>query len=124
MNLGGMRWVVAVLSPDPSIWEVIPFLLTGFLVVVATLSFLAVCCGLLARVCRPTSLRPVATSVEPAAPSTSTELSQETLAVIAAAIATVIDTEHRILHIRRLTTGDWNWSMEGRMKHHASHQIR
>lgn len=51
------------------------------------------------------------------------ELSQETIAVIAAAVAATITQPHRIVRIRGLTPADLGWSLEGRMQHHHSHSI-
>lgn len=51
------------------------------------------------------------------------ELSEELVAVITAAVATVLETPHRIVRIRGLTPGDMGWSLEGRMLHHHSHNV-
>jgi hypothetical protein len=48
--------------------------------------------------------------------------SDEVVAVIAAAVAEVIDVPHRIVHVRGLTPEDLGWLLEGRMQHHASHR--
>ncbi|MEQ8785947.1 MAG: OadG family protein [Pirellulaceae bacterium] len=49
------------------------------------------------------------------------ELSEETVVVIAAAVAAVLDQPHRIVRIRGLTPEDMGWALEGRMRHHTSH---
>ncbi len=46
----------------------------------------------------------------------------EIVAVIAAAVAEVIDAPHRIVRVRGLTPDDLGWLLEGRMQHHASHR--
>ena len=52
------------------------------------------------------------------------ELSEETLVVIAAAVAETIREPHRIVRIRGLTPENLGWSLEGRMQHHQSHRIQ
>jgi len=52
------------------------------------------------------------------------ELSEETVAVIAAAVAAVLDRPHRVVHVRGLTPEDLGWSLKGRLSHHASHSLR
>jgi hypothetical protein len=47
----------------------------------------------------------------------------EIVAVIAAAVAEVIDSPHRIVRIRGLMPDDLGWMLEGRMQHHASHKL-
>ena len=49
-------------------------------------------------------------------------LSDEIVAVIAAAVATVLASPHRIVHIRGLTSEQLGWLWGGRMEHHASHR--
>ena len=49
------------------------------------------------------------------------ELPEETVVVIAAAVAAVIGGPHRVVRIRGLTPEDRGWSLEGRMRHHTSH---
>lgn len=120
MKAAGLWAVPGALPADPSLADVTLFLGTGLLVVLITLLFLSICCAGAARAAALFS-RP-APAAAPAAETR--DMSEETLAVIAAAAAVSLQTEHRILHIRQLTTGDWNWSMEGRMQHHASHRPR
>lgn len=52
------------------------------------------------------------------------ELSEETLVVIAAAVAESVPAPHRIVFVRGLTPEDLGWSLEGRMQHHQSHRIQ
>lgn len=51
------------------------------------------------------------------------EISEETLAVIAAAVADTLQRPHRIVRIRGATPGEHDWSLEGRLQHHQSHRI-
>jgi len=51
------------------------------------------------------------------------ELSEETLVIIAAAVAETMRQPHRIVRIRGLTSQPMEWSLEGRMQHHQSHNI-
>jgi sodium pump decarboxylase gamma subunit len=51
----------------------------------------------------------------------SDELPEETVVVIAAAVAAVVGEPHRVVRIRGLTPEDRGWSLEGRMRHHTSH---
>lgn len=52
------------------------------------------------------------------------ELPDEILVVITAAVAAVVVEPHRIVHTRSLSPEDLSWSLEGRMQHHASHRIQ
>ena len=52
------------------------------------------------------------------------ELSEETLVVIAAAVAVATGRPHRIVRIRGVTAQELGWSLEGRMQHHRSHMIK
>lgn len=49
---------------------------------------------------------------------------EETLVVIAAAVAAVVTSPHRVVRIRGLTPEDLGWSLEGRIQHHTSHKIQ
>lgn len=59
-----------------------------------------------------------------AKPVPSDELSEELVVVIAAAVASMIDEPHRVVQMRQLTSDGMVRTMEGRMQHHSSHQIR
>lgn len=50
-------------------------------------------------------------------------LSDETLAVITAAVAAVVSQPHRIVSIGGQKPEDLGWSLEGRIQHHQSHDI-
>ena len=49
------------------------------------------------------------------------EIPEEIQVVIAAAVAEVIDSPHRIVRTRQLSAEEHSWSLEGRMRHHTSH---
>ncbi len=51
------------------------------------------------------------------------QLSEELVAVIAAAVAATVVQPHRIVRIRGLTPEDLGWSLKGRFQHHHSHQL-
>jgi Na+-transporting methylmalonyl-CoA/oxaloacetate decarboxylase gamma subunit len=59
-----------------------------------------------------------------ATPRDPDELSEETVIVVAAAVAAVVSQPHRIVRIRGLTPGESGWSLEGRMQQHQSHRIK
>ena len=67
------------------------------------------------------------TSSEPIQPpaelAVDDQLSEETVVVIAAAVAESMARPHRIVRIRGLTPEDLGWSLEGRMQLHQSHRI-
>jgi Na+-transporting methylmalonyl-CoA/oxaloacetate decarboxylase gamma subunit len=49
---------------------------------------------------------------------------EEMLVIISAAVAEVISEPHRIIHTRDMTAEELGWSLEGRLQHHSSHNIR
>ncbi|MGD9634442.1 MAG: OadG family transporter subunit [Pirellulales bacterium] len=108
------------LPTDPTTLELLWFALTGMLVVMLSLSLLAMFSSVLARLIRLLAPRPLANRA--AAPPPLGEVPDEEIAVIAAAVAAVIDARHRIISIRGLTPEDLSWSLEGRLQHHSSHK--
>jgi hypothetical protein len=66
----------------------------------------------------------VAPPVEQAAVDPSGGTPDETVAVIAAAVAATLDRPHRIVKIRGVSHSEMGWSLEGRMQHHQSHNIQ
>lgn len=106
------------LSPNPTALDLVVFSLTGMLVVLLSLTLLAVSCVVISYLLRLFSLRPLPSR---AASTSEADLAEETVAVIAAAVAETIDMPHRIVHIRGLTPEHLNWPLEGRLQHHASH---
>ncbi len=49
------------------------------------------------------------------------DLPEEIIVVIAAAVAESISTPHRIIHTRQLAPAEHGWPLEGRMQQHTSH---
>ena len=97
----------------------------GILVVFLALTLLVVFITLLPRLLERTLARESQTTA-PADPEITLkdELPEETLVVIAAAVAETIRQPHRIVRIRGLTPEDLGWSLEGRLQHHASHRLQ
>ena len=58
------------------------------------------------------------------APAAEEGLSEETLVVIAAAVASAVTQPHRIVHVRGLTAEDMAWALQGRSQIHASHALK
>lgn len=106
----------------------IPLAVMGIFVVFSALLLVVFCISTLPRALNLIS--PSAAKSEPQAASSSAvaadedELPEETLVVIAAAVAEVLDRPHRIVKIRGLSPTEQAWSIEGRMKHHLSHRIQ
>jgi len=119
MSVAAALLIAADLPEHPSTLQLLWFALTGMLVVLLSLSLIAVFCSALGYLVRIFVPRPLASrSVTPA---NDHETSDELIAVIAAAVAEAIDAPHRIVNIRGLTPEDLTWSLEGRLQHHASH---
>lgn len=101
----------------------IPLALMGILVVFMALSLVMLLITVLPKVLGRVLVSPL----PPAAETTSTSdggLSEETVAVIAAAVAATMRQPHRIVKIRGLSPGEMGWSLEGRMQHHRSHHVK
>jgi len=107
------------LPENPTTWELLVFSATGILVVLLSLSLLAVSCVVVGFVLRAFAPRPLPSRGSAGGEG---ELTDEMVAVVAAAVAEVVATPHRIVHIRGLTAEDLSWSLEGRLQHHASHK--
>ena len=110
--------IVASLSAEPSTGEVVQFVLNGLVVVIVALSILAISCALVGWVLKQFEVPAVESQPEATSPE---EVTGETVAVIAAAVAAVFDRPHRIVHVRGLTPEDAAWALQGRMQHHSSH---
>jgi Na+-transporting methylmalonyl-CoA/oxaloacetate decarboxylase gamma subunit len=111
--------LAAGLSENPTAIELIKFALTGLLVVLISLSLLAVFCTAIGYGLRLFAPRPLPSRTAAAGEN---EPLDEIVAVIAAAVAETIGTPHRIVHIRGLAPEDLAWALEGRMQHHTSHK--
>jgi glutaconyl-CoA/methylmalonyl-CoA decarboxylase subunit delta len=106
------------LPANPTMLDLVEFSLAGMLVVLLSLTLLAVCCTVIGFLLR--RLTPSPLTSRPAF-VTESDMPEETVAVIAAAVAAAICAPHRIVQIRGLTPEDLSWSLEGRLQHHASH---
>jgi Na+-transporting methylmalonyl-CoA/oxaloacetate decarboxylase gamma subunit len=97
----------------------IPLAVMGILVVFAALALVVAFITLLPRLLGPVSAEQPATALA----ADEDALPEETLVILAAAVAAVICQPHRIVRVRGLTPEDHGWSLEGRMQHHQSHRI-
>lgn len=100
----------------------IPLAVMGMLVVFAALVFVSVFIAFLPRIMEAYGRWfPDAESLQRAESAKPDELSDETIAVIAAAAMHVVGRAHRIVHIQRGVPSGEGWALEGRRQHHASH---
>ena len=95
-------------------------LLVGFVIVMLTLAMLWGLTVLMSRLVawleRPTAtaaLAPTPATVAAVAPG------EEEIAVLAAAVAVLLDRPHRIVHVLPLNSA---WGLQGRLDTHASHR--
>ncbi|MBX3424910.1 MAG: hypothetical protein KF688_04450 [Pirellulales bacterium] len=113
--------IAADLPVHPSPGEMLSFLAGGVAVVLAALSFIALCTssvGLALKLLAPRT--PVHASAS--AGVVADELSEDVAVVIAAAVAVAIQEPHRIHYVR--SYDESIWTLGGRMQHHSSHQIQ
>ncbi|MEM8864611.1 MAG: hypothetical protein AAGF31_03590 [Planctomycetota bacterium] len=108
------------LSLDAPLDQRVQFAVVGFVVVLISLASIAVICAAAGACFRVFAEKAQSTS---APRSTVGAPTMEEVAVIVAAVAEAIEKPHRIVHIKGLTPEDLNWSSEGRMMHHASHDL-
>ena len=101
----------------------IPLAVMGILVVFMALSLVMLLITVLPKVLARVLVSPAPPAAE-AKSSPESGLSEETVAVIAAAVAATMRQPHRIVKIRGLSPGEMGWSLEGRMQHHRSHQVK
>lgn len=105
----------------------IPLAIMGIIVVFGALVLVSAFISMLPRLMGNLSLRfPEKQEHQPAVakkPAAKDELPEETLVVIAAAVAEMMSTPHRIVRIRGLTPEDLGWSRQGRGQLHSSHRI-
>lgn len=103
----------------------IPLAVMGILVVFAALMLISLFIALLPRLMAALErFHPEQKERKPQVDSKAkTELPEEILVVIAAAVAESLGQPHRIVYTRELTPEDMAWSLEGRMQHHSSHRI-
>ena len=131
---GKINLILASLSAHPSFWEMVRFQSIGIFIVLTALSLLALILSLMGRLLRePSAARPVeAAGITPDTSAASVhEDPHELVAVITAAVYSMIEERHRIVSIHPLVDGKamenlylQSWSVEGRRQHFASHKTR
>lgn len=113
-------------KPATSVLDALPYL-TGMLMVMVTLSILWGVCSLTARLVATFAPEPAATpapkELAATTPAPLVELATppEIIAVIAAAVASITGSSHRIVSIKRQST---TWEKVGRQSVLSSHRIR
>lgn len=126
--------VLAGLSAHPSFGEMLRFQLIGIFIVLAALSLIALLLSLMGRLLR----EPVATrtasdagATPDASAAVAHEDTHELVAVITAAVYSMIEEHHRIVSIHPMVDGKamenlylQSWPAEGRRQHFASHRTR
>ncbi len=128
MAQGAGGWLLA-LELRPLIEDHgIPLAIMGMFVVFAALVLVSLFILLLPRslavLARWSSERKESSPQRAAQAPAETELSEEILVIISAAVAAMIREPHRIIHTREMTAEELGWSLEGRLQHHSSHNIR
>lgn len=108
--------------------DIIEFLITGGVVVYGTLILLALLGIVGGHFFQWLEGRygdvddPLARQEERARRKAEFEEQQRVVAVISAAVAQVVEGPHRVVSFKQVGTS--NWSLEGRVQHHASHKVR
>jgi sodium pump decarboxylase gamma subunit len=125
---------LAGLSAHPSFGEMFRFQIIGIFIVLAALSLIALILGLMGRLFRePGVARTVsdAGATPDASAAAVHEDPHELVAVITAAVYSMIEERHRIVSIHPMVDGKamenlylQSWSVEGRRQHFASHKMR
>ena len=104
----------------------IPLAVMGILVVFAALVLVVVFITLLPRMMAVLDRWHPEAREQPlraAAPKKEHGLAEETIVVIAAAVAEAISEPHHIVHTREVRPDQRGWSLEGRTQHHRSHRL-
>ena len=117
------RFTLAPLTEDNGL----PLAVMGMLVVFVALALVIGMINLLPRIVeriRPSEIQTGLASAAGLETFADGELTGETVAVIAAAVAETMRRPHRVIRISGLRPEDLGWSLEGRMKHHQSHGMR
>jgi Na+-transporting methylmalonyl-CoA/oxaloacetate decarboxylase gamma subunit len=110
-----------------SLWtdQGLPLAVMGLVVVFAALTLVTLFIGLLPRLmCLLHHYHPEPAEIpvpRPVRVAEEEELSDTMVAVIAAVVAHTVRQPHRIVHTRELTSEDLSWTLEGRLRHHTSH---
>ena len=105
----------------------IPLALMGIIVVFSALTLVVVLISVLPKIIERFVGQQASLPTEAAESllgSQDDHISEETLAVIAAAVASTLQRPHRVIRVRGLTPEDLGWSLEGRMQHHRSHKVQ
>ena len=127
--------IFASLSPQSSLFETLRFQTVGFILVMVALGLIALILISMGYFFKKTINQKRTTTT--GAPSlekptdAALEDPHELLAIVAAAVDSVIKNSHRIVSIRPVDTCQASgelylqaWSIEGRRQHFASHKIR
>lgn len=118
-----LRFLLAKIpAVDAPAIDPIEFVLSGLMVVVASLTCLAVMCTAIGWLIKSFAPKPAAPAA--AIPTAEERPTPEELAVITAALSAVVSQPHRIVHVRGLTPDDMAWSREGRAQIHSSHALK
>jgi sodium pump decarboxylase gamma subunit len=113
-----VQFTLAPLFEESGIALAVMGILVVFLALLLVVVFISILPRLVERI-TPTS------APQPAPMSrVDEEISEETLAVIAAAVAVTLKRPHRVVRVRGMTPEDLGWSLEGRMHHHHQHVPR
>lgn len=134
MISGKINLVLAGLSAHPSFGEMFRFQIIGIFIVLAALSLIALILSLMGRFFRePGATRTASAAGTTPAPSAAAvhDDPHELVAVITAAVYSMIEERHRIVSIHPMVDGKamenlylQSWSVEGRRQHFASHKMR
>lgn len=129
----GKTLTLANLSAHPSLWETFRFLIIGLVIVLTALSLITVILSLTGRLLgEPGAARPAAPAgtTPDASAAAVHEDPHELVAIITAAVYSMVEERHRIVSIHPIVDGEamenlylQSWSVEGRRQHFASHRI-
>ncbi|WP_145247592.1 hypothetical protein [Aeoliella mucimassa] len=117
-----IQTLIAVLPDEPTTGELLKFVGMGIFVVVSALASLAIMSMVVGFVLNAMKKSPP--PVKPADPVPEEGVPEETMVLIAAAVAAVISQPARIVHVRGLTPDDMAWALQGRSQIHASHALK
>ena len=114
--------LIAVLPDTPTAGDLVKFVGLGIFVVVSALASLAVMSIVVGLILD--ALKKAPPEIKPAAPVPVDGVPEETMVLIAAAVAAVVSQPARIVHVRGLTPDDMAWALQGRSQIHASHALK
>ncbi len=113
-----------MISSSSTIKELIEFQVTGLIVVLLTLSFLAICCSCVSYIFKFLDARKKKCNLSVENQNKLEEENTHIRAIIAAAVNETFKKPHKIVQVRSLTSENKGWSLDGRSRHHTSHKIR